>query len=166
MTAGQVKRHAGGRPTVFKKEYVEQAAKLCDLGATEGDLARFFNVTTVTIWRWRSKYPEFCSALKVGKHAADDRVEASLFHRANGYSHEAVKIFPPRGARKKPLIVPYIEHVPPDTTAAIFWLKNRRPAAWREKHDVVVDIHLSLADLVNQSYQPDLPALPPPRDEE
>jgi hypothetical protein len=27
---------------------------------------------------------------------------------------------------------PYVEHVPPDTTAAIFWLKNRNPAQWRD----------------------------------
>jgi hypothetical protein len=32
----------------------------------------------------------------------------------------------------KAVITPYVEHVPPDTTAAIFWLKNRRPQAWRD----------------------------------
>ena len=47
-----------------------------------------------------------------------------------GYSHEAVKIFNDGG---QPLIVPYTEHYPPDTTAAIFWLKNRRPEQWRDK---------------------------------
>lgn len=160
---GTKPKSTAGRPTVFRSEYIDQAHKLCDLGATEGDLARFFNVNVTTIWRWRSKYPAFCNALKVGKHASDDRTEASLFHRANGYSYEAVKIFPPSGTRKKPLIVPYIEHVPPDTTAMIFWLKNRRPAQWRDKQDVQVDIHVSLAELVNTSYAPDLPALPAPK---
>jgi hypothetical protein len=51
--------------------------------------------------------------------------------RANGYSYDAVKIFMPAGA-KKPVYAPYREHVPPDTTAAIFWLKNRDPAHWRD----------------------------------
>ena len=37
----------------------------------------------------------------------------------------------PAGA-KKPVYAPYVEHVPPDTTAAIFWLKNRDPAHWRD----------------------------------
>ena len=56
------------------------------------------------------------------------RVERSLYERANGYSYDAVKIFMPAGA-KKPVYAPYIEHVPPDVTAAIFWLKNRRAGA-------------------------------------
>jgi len=69
--------------------------------------------------------------LKIGKAEADSRVERSLFERANGYSYDAVKIFMPAGA-KKPVYAPYVEHVPPDTTAAIFWLKNRDPAHWRD----------------------------------
>jgi hypothetical protein len=47
-----------------------------------------------------------------------------------------VKIFMPAGA-KKPVYAP-VEHVPPDTTAAIFWLKNRDPEhrrdAWQLEH--------------------------------
>ena len=70
-------------------------------------------------------------ALKIGKAEADNRVERSLYERANGYSYETVKIFMPAGA-KKPIYAPYVEHVPPDTTAAIFWLKNRDPAHWRD----------------------------------
>jgi hypothetical protein len=58
-------------------------------------------------------------------------VTGSLYERANGYSYDAVKIFMPAGA-KKPVYAPYREHVPPDTTAAIFWLKNRDPARWRD----------------------------------
>lgn len=136
-----------GRPTDFKPEYAAQAEKLCHLGATEADLAYFFKVTTVTLWRWRSKYPDFCNALKVGKDAADHRVISSLYHRANGYTYDAVKIFPPTGKRKKPLIVPYKEHVPPDTTAAIFWLKNRRRQEWSDHHSVkIVNEFSSLTD--------------------
>ena len=49
-----------------------------------------------------------------------------------GYTHDAVKIFQHQG---EPVRVPYREHVPPDTTAAIFWLKNRRPEEWRDRHN-------------------------------
>jgi hypothetical protein len=59
------------------------------------------------------------------------RVERSLYERAVGYNYEAVKIFMPAN-REKPVIVPYIEHVPPDVTAGIFWLKNRDPKHWRD----------------------------------
>jgi hypothetical protein len=70
-------------------------------------------------------------ALKAGKKEADQRTERSLYQKANGYSYDAVKIFMPAGA-KKPIYAPYVEHVPSSDVAAIFWLKNRDPARWRD----------------------------------
>lgn len=121
-----------GRPTSYDPAMCEQARKLCSLGATDIELADFFNVSDRTIYRWAAQFPEFCQALKLGKDEADERVSRSLYHRATGYSHEAVKIFNADGS---PLVVPYREHVPPDTTAAIFWLKNRRPQEWRDRQE-------------------------------
>lgn len=120
-----------GRPSAFRPEFVEQAKKLCMLGATDVELADFFNVSINTIGNWKSQHTDFLGALKLGKDAADERVSASLYQRAMGYTHEAVKIFMPAGA-KKAVVVPYREHVPPDTTACIFWLKNRRSGEWRD----------------------------------
>ena len=74
-------------------------------------------------------------ALKVGKHEANTRVERSLYQKPVGYDYPAVKIFMPAGA-KKPVYAPYVEHVPPDVTACIFWLKNRDPAHWRDAWQV------------------------------
>lgn len=119
-----------GRPPSYKSEFAEQAEKLCRLGATDEELADFFEVTTRTITRWKSSHEEFCLALKAGKEPADDRVERSLYAKANGYTFDAVKIFNNNGVE---MVVPYKEHVPPDTTACIFWLKNRRPDLWRDK---------------------------------
>lgn len=123
---------AGGRPRSYKPEYVEQARKLCLLGATDVEVADFFEVTERTIHRWKLDFPEFCQALKLGKDEADDRVEKSLYRRALGYSHDAVKIFADTKEGKE-MVVPYVEHYPPDTTACIFWLKNRRKEEWRDK---------------------------------
>ena len=120
----------GGRPTKYKPEYIEQARKLCLLGATDREIADFFEVHEATIYRWKLDHPEFCEALKSGKEAADERVERSLFHRAIGYKHDAVKMFQAGGAV---ITEQYVEHYPPDTTAAIFWLKNRKPKEWRDK---------------------------------
>lgn len=120
------------RPSSYKPEFAEQAGKLCSLGATDEDLADFFKVHIRTISNWKGQYREFLQALKVGKDEADDRVERSLYQRANGYTSDAVKIFMPAGA-SKPVYAPYREHVPPDTTAMIFWLKNRRPDLWRDR---------------------------------
>jgi hypothetical protein len=73
-----------------------------------------------------------CGLLFVrGAKIRQRRPFGSLYERANGYTYDAVKIFMPAGA-KKPVYAPYREHVPPDTTAAIFWLKNRDPAHWRD----------------------------------
>lgn len=118
------------RPSKFKPEYVEQAQKLANLGATDRDVADFFGVDERTINRWKQDHEGFCQALKVGKDAADARVEQSLYRRALGYTHDAVKIAV--NAQGEVTQVPYVEHFPPDTTAAIFWLKNRKPADWRD----------------------------------
>jgi hypothetical protein len=126
---------AGGRPTDYKSEFANEAKGLCEQGATDKELAEYFGVSDRTINRWKVEFPEFRQSLKAGKDAADDRVEASLYHRAVGYSHEAVKIFMPANA-PAPVYAPFTEHLPPDTTAAIFWLKNRRPAEWRDKQDI------------------------------
>jgi hypothetical protein len=123
-----------GRPSSYKSEYVEQARKLCRLAATDIDIADFFEVDVRTLYRWKEAHPEFCQALKEAKAEADERVKESLFHRAVGYSHDAVKIFMPAGA-SEPVVAPYREHYPPDTAAAIFWLKNRQPDEWRDKRE-------------------------------
>jgi hypothetical protein len=64
-----------------------------------------------------------------------NRVERSLYDRAVGYNYDAVKVFMPAG-REKPVYAPYTEHVPPDVTAAIFWLKNRDPQHWRDSQQL------------------------------
>jgi hypothetical protein len=123
------------RPTEYKEAYAEGAKKLAKLGATDAEVADFYGVDVRTIYRWKNTHSEFCQALKAGKDEADNRVERALFHRAVGYEQEAVKIFMPAGA-ETPVYAPYVEKIAPDTTAAIFWLKNRRPDDWRDKRDV------------------------------
>jgi hypothetical protein len=120
---------AGGRPTKLKPEFIEQARKLAALGATDREAAEFFEVSESTLYLWKHTSEEFSEALKVGKETADQRVEQSLYRRALGYSHDAVKIMTVDGKVEE---VPYTEQYAPDTTAAIFWLKNRRPDKWRD----------------------------------
>jgi hypothetical protein len=119
-----------GRPTKYRPENVEQAKKLATLGATDREIADFFEVNEATLNRWKLAHPEFCESLKVGKAEADERVEQALYRRALGYSHDATKIA--INASGDVTQVPFVEHYPPDTTAAIFWLKNRKPEDWRD----------------------------------
>lgn len=123
-----------GRPTDYKPAYVEGARKLARLGATDEEIADFYDVDVRTIHRWKIAHQDFCHALKAGKEEADERVVRALYHRAIGYRQEAVKIFMPAGA-EKPVYATYVENIAPDTTAAIFWLKNRRPDEWRARNN-------------------------------
>ena len=75
----------------------------------------------------------FGGALKRGKVIADGNIADRLYQRAMGYSHETEKIFCSNGQVTR---VPCVERFPPDTTAQIFWLKNRRPDLWRDKREV------------------------------
>ncbi len=134
-----------GRPTDYKPEYAEQARKLCELGATDFELARFFDVDTSTIYRWRHAHAEFCEGVIAGKDFADDRVERAFYNRAVGYSFEAEKIFHTDGRVTR---ADYVEHVPPDPSAALNWLKNRRGEKWRDKVDHEHSGSISIADII------------------
>ena len=131
-----VAKKPDGRPSKYQPEFAKQAVKLCRLGATDAELANFFEVSVNTIDNWKKAYPDFLGALKNGKDLADAEVANKLFKRATGYSHKAVKIFNNMGSI---VTKDYIERYPPDTTACIFWLKNRQPAKWRDKQEPADD---------------------------
>jgi hypothetical protein len=127
------KRRRGGRPTKFDKKMIEQAGILCSKhGYTDKKLAAFFFVTEQTVNNWKKAHPEFFESLKESKLIADDQVERSLYERATGYEHPEDKIF---ANGDKALVVPTVKHYPPDVTACIFWLKNRKPEDWRENRE-------------------------------
>jgi hypothetical protein len=130
----------GGQPTLYRPEFARQAKKLTLLGATDIQLADFFGVTEQTLTNWKHAHPRFFLSLKVGK-ANDMSVERSLYRRAVGYSFDSVKVF--CNAKGEVTEVPYREHVPPDTTAMIFWLKNRKRSEWSDRVDVNVTVDFS-----------------------
>lgn len=119
-----------GRPTDYKPEYCEQTTKLCKLGATDAELGDFFDVEESTINNWKLKHPEFMESIKKGKDLADANVADSLHQRATGYSHADIDI---RVVDGKIVETDIIKHYPPETAAAIFWLKNRQKKKWRDK---------------------------------
>ena len=141
-----------GAPTKYNEAYNEQAYKLCLLGATDATLADFFEVHVDTIYEWKNVYPIFSESIKKGKYSADSSIAQSLYDRAKGCritKQSAIKLTtkePVLNANGEPTrsmkqtekieIVDLEEDVPPDTTAAIFWLKNRQPKEWRDKQIV------------------------------
>jgi hypothetical protein len=119
-----------GRPSKYKEEYAEQAKKLAEHGFTDEEMADFFKVCVSTLYLWKTKHIQFSDAIKIGGSPCDDRVERSLYQRATGYIIKSEKVFNASGTV---LRAETFEHIPPDTGAAIFWLKNRRKEQWRDK---------------------------------
>jgi hypothetical protein len=74
------------RPSTYRPEHTERAAELCRARAIDRDLAAAFGITIATITRWKIEHKDFAKAVKVSKEVANDRVEASLYARAVGYS--------------------------------------------------------------------------------
>ena len=119
-----------GRPTLYREEYAEEARKYCLLGATNDELAGFFDVAPRTVDNWLSQHAEFATAVRNGRAAADASIARKLYRRADGYDYVAEKVFIHRGEAKK---VDCKVHVPPDVQACIFWLRNRRRQDWLER---------------------------------
>ena len=117
-------------------------------GCTMEEIAAKMSINADTLYRWQKKYPSLYEALKNGKDEADTVVENSLYRRAIGYSYEETKetTFPDGTTKMERTI----KEVPPDTTAQIFWLKNRRPQDWRDKREIKSEttIQNNLADAI------------------
>jgi hypothetical protein len=125
-----------GRPTDYRPEYVKVAGAMARLGGTDFEIAEELGVKTSTVWRWRSKYPEFCSAIDSGRDTFDNRIERSLAQRAAGYSYHSEKVFQYEGQIIRADVV---EHCPPEVNACRLWLMNRRPDKWRDKQELKLD---------------------------
>jgi transposase len=132
-----------GRPSEFMTEYVEQAATLCLRGATDEEIAAHFDISVRTLYRWKLQHEDFCQAIKVGKEMADERVARGLYQRSTGYAYkeqQAIKLKTVKFAdgkrsveEEKIEIIELEKQIPPDTTAASLWLRNRRPHEWQDK---------------------------------
>src|SRR6516165_2389198 len=119
----------GGRKTVYSPRMAVVARTCCERGMTDNEIADILGISLATLYRWKLDHPAFARVFKLGKAAADDRVERSLYSRAIGYDHIAEKAAMTRHGQK---IMRYRAHIPPDTAAAVWYLKNRRPDRWRD----------------------------------
>lgn len=128
----QAVKDKGGRPTAFKIEYLSAIYKLCELGATDSDLADAFGVTRGTINNWKKKHPEVFIHIKSGKDDANEKVKMSLYNRAIGMSVKETKLasFEGEFTDSKQITKNYL----PDVTACEIWLINRDPENWKSRN--------------------------------
>jgi hypothetical protein len=103
-------------------------------GLTDEQIALNMGIRASTLYEWKKKYSEISESLKRGKDIVDIEVENALLKRALGYAYVETKTEVSKKDGKK--VTTTIKEVIPDTTAQIFWLKNRRPDLWRDKQQI------------------------------
>lgn len=115
-------------------------------GLTEEQIAHNMGIAYSTLKNWKDDHLAILAALKKGKEVVDREVENALFERALGGTHQVRKTFKVkstfydsqgRKCEREELKTGIDEvYVPGDTTAQIFWLKNRKPEQWRDKQEI------------------------------
>lgn len=104
-------------------------------GLTDEQIADNIGIRRETLWEWKKKFPNISNTLKKGKEVIDRQVENALLKRALGYKYDETTR---EQMENGDLVVTKIvtKEVHPDTTAQIFWLKNRKPFEWRDKQSI------------------------------
>lgn len=140
-------KNKGGRPVKRGQVDLQTLTKLSLIGATDQQIANFFNLSVHTVWEYKKTWAAFSEALKAGRVQSDNAVVNSLYQRALGYDAPDKTI----GS------VQTLRHYPPDVTACIFWLKNRRPDEWRDVHAIESRFIFEFVGRLSQSLNGLLP---------
>ncbi len=106
------------------------------MGMVDEEIAAKLGIGRMTLHRWRLKHPELQVALSHGKDYANAQVIAAHYKRAIGYDYTE-RLYEGTDGEGKPVLKrATVKHVAGDVIAQIFWLKNRMPTEWKDKHEV------------------------------
>lgn len=135
-----IQGQGGGQPTKYLPKYNKIAAEACLLGATNDQLAVILDVAVSTVNLWKVAHPKFSDAIRKSKLQADCGVAASLYKRALGYKITEKKVEKSGDGDKEEILktTTTTKHLAADVTAITFWLKNRQPDLWRDRHEQVI----------------------------
>jgi hypothetical protein len=111
-------------------------------GLTDEQIAQNIGINRCTLYDWMKRFSNISNAIKKGKEPVDTQVENALLRRALGYDYEETitEVEDLGGGKTKKHVRRVTKHMPPDTTAQIFWLKNRKAKQWRDKIDTAVSV--------------------------
>ena len=119
-------------------------------GLTDEQIAHNVGIAPRTLYRWKDKYEQISQALKKGKEVVDREVENALFKSAIGFEYEETKIIKEKDdmGRDRTRVEKTKKRVPPNVTAQIFWLKNRKPKEWRDRqeHEHMGEVGVKIVD--------------------
>lgn len=138
------KSNAGrkGKYATHVQPRLDEIVEWCKKGLTEAEICKLLGVGVSTFAEYKNEYVELLDTLKEGKSVADDLVEQALYNTAIGYDYME------QAVTNSGEIVDVRKYSKPNTTAQIFWLKNRRKDQWREKQDVElsggIDVEINL----------------------
>lgn len=125
-----------GPGQLYRPSFAKAAKILCSVyGSTAAELAEFFHVEPATIYLWIKTRSDFRQAVENGATSANMMVMQRLYRQAIGFTYMGEKVFYD-GRRGKVIRTTIKEYVQPSETAQIFWLKNRMPDKWRDKHEL------------------------------
>lgn len=133
-----------GRPSGYNEKFhVPWVKSLAKRGLTVKEIAEELGIAKSTLCKWVNEHQELSDALNCGRDIADSIVEDTLYKQAlGGYTVEekrTVVTLTENGEQKPLRMERYEKEVSPNTTACIFWLKNRKPKVWRDRPLVDVD---------------------------
>ena len=144
--------------SLFRTEYIEHAYRLSLLGLSDEHKSKFFNVTRKTFLYWQEQVPEFKDAVWRGKEIADGQVANAMFNKAVGYNRTEDHITQHNGVVA---VTKYTKHYPADTTAGIFWLKNKQRDTWSDMKRIssTLDVNIRQEREMQQFSDSDLEQL-------
>lgn len=126
-------------------------------GLTDEQIAKNIGINVATLYGWKNKYNNINNALKKGKEVVDIEVESALYRRAIGYEYEETtqEIRTDANGNQEKHMKKTKKFMPPDVTAQIFWLKNRKPQKWRDKQVIEANAEGQLAQLIDGLKEPE-----------
>jgi hypothetical protein len=131
-------------------------------GLTDEQIAHNMGIGKTTFYRWKKDNREIRESLKKGKEVIDIQVENALLKRALGYEYtEKTKeriVNPETKVSKMVVTKEVTKEVLPDTTAQIFWLKNRKPDVWRDKKEIGVNGNIN-TNMTNEQLDAEIERL-------
>lgn len=113
-------------------------------GLTDEQIAQNIGIKRPTLYDWKNKYSDISDALKRGKEVVDRQVENALLKSATGYEYtEVTEELTENGMEITKKVT---KQVAPNPTAAIFWLKNRKPDEWRDRKETQISGEMSVSN--------------------